>query len=1069
MEEEDEFNILDYRSPKGQLIKLLEQKLKKPEIDECLGQVLDKFNDLVNEQTTFLDNGIFHMNFAEDALLLQSCGQLYAKRVDKLWDDLLNFHTRMVKYDEPCVKNSGDNARKEARKLELMKLEERLNRGKRKKITLVEPDNQPSSIDDDDNSLPGQDILIGSDLFEECENEEDIPFNFNFDMFDEWHEIQRLCDLEKKKHPSVLVLEYSKQKYRLKPYSIPCGDQPVYDLEDPEEFNTREGRLISCQHIRHLFEYNDRCLLPDDGLTVGKLRFAYVLKKRWLVRNKIDPDAPYETYKEAYEKYQRDFFENEKRKVQNMPQRNSEDLLKFYKVLERKEQIAREAQDKLRKQGITNLPEISFENLIVEPLKEGYEGDYDPYIPEDMDISADHETELSNLFVDLPKNPTESTGSDKLRADSGYFDGGFEADDESDHEESGLVKELNGDEPIIENVDASVENSEATTNNDNDINKTTETNNNIVVNDSADINDTINALPNGDEADKLQANETFDSGIGKDNSIDINNALSDVLTENSRPDVLSQISDIVNSDHDGTYQKYDFEDVIVEKTDDMIVIIYKKDTEEKALKKTRSVVKKIYIEKEKKEQPKTCLAKAEPEKISNLQKRKLDDESMDSEIVPIKRRKLSKKQIEKLKQSLIESVKEQKFDNFYSMNYQSEKGEGEVIHVDYESDLEENDGEEPVIDYHSDHEGSHLSDHDYCLPGPESNDILNSTNELDSSGFHETSSINFSNTDLIAEMSKNTGISQEEILKRSATEKEPLNPREEERIKSRERVSEWRDHITPKLKSLNENDFDIHEYGSKIMDSMSVNETKPFSDLVDGKSSAEVVRCFISTLQLANTMNVEICGAKSGELSNDTFQIKLLSKERYHEHFQEYQAPSEENLRDKLEKVKQIRKDAKLHEKSKSSKRTEVVIKSIKMKTHSHPYDWEQPSTSRQADKIDQQMQVKTYKKSVTKRSAEISHTPSKKIKVLNSLIVNCQQIDVCNYQLPSISQNSTEMEVEPNYTEPHQTPSRHSIDSGFMPFDDDIFDQQESSDGPFFHSTPVKSKQILSVRIEKQ
>lgn len=54
-------------------------------------------------------------------------------------------------------------------------------------------------------------------------------------------------------------------------------------------------------------------------------------------------------------------------------------------------------------------------------------------------------------------------------------------------------------------------------------------------------------------------------------------------------------------------------------------------------------------------------------------------------------------------------------------------------------------------------------------------------------------------------------------------------------------------------------------------------------------------------------MNVDICGAKKGELSNDTFKLKLLNKERYHEHFQEYQAPSEETLRERLKKVKEIR------------------------------------------------------------------------------------------------------------------------------------------------------------------
>lgn len=38
-EEEDEMALLNYQSPKGQLIKLLEQKIKKPEIDNSLGKV----------------------------------------------------------------------------------------------------------------------------------------------------------------------------------------------------------------------------------------------------------------------------------------------------------------------------------------------------------------------------------------------------------------------------------------------------------------------------------------------------------------------------------------------------------------------------------------------------------------------------------------------------------------------------------------------------------------------------------------------------------------------------------------------------------------------------------------------------------------------------------------------------------------------------------------------------------------------------------------------------------------------------------------------------------------------
>lgn len=70
-----------------------------------------------------------------------------------------------------------------------------------------------------------------------------------------------------------------------------------------------------------------------------------------------------------------------------------------------------------------------------------------------------------------------------------------------------------------------------------------------------------------------------------------------------------------------------------------------------------------------------------------------------------------------------------------------------------------------------------------------------------------------------------------------------------------------------------------------------------------GMTSADVTRYFISSLQLANTNNIEICGIKQGELSNDTFKIKLLNKERYHEHIMDFQAPSKETLQERLKKL----------------------------------------------------------------------------------------------------------------------------------------------------------------------
>lgn len=75
-----------------------------------------------------------------------------------------------------------------------------------------------------------------------------------------------------------------------------------------------------------------------------------------------------------------------------------------------------------------------------------------------------------------------------------------------------------------------------------------------------------------------------------------------------------------------------------------------------------------------------------------------------------------------------------------------------------------------------------------------------------------------------------------------------------------------------------------------------------------GMSSAEVTRYFISSLQLANTDNIEICGARPGQLSNESFEIRLLHRDRYHERLTEYQAPSKESLKERLTRLKNRKK-----------------------------------------------------------------------------------------------------------------------------------------------------------------
>lgn len=138
---------------------------------------------------------------------------------------------------------------------------------------------------------------------------------------------------------------------------------------------------------------------------------------------------------------------------------------------------------------------------------------------------------------------------------------------------------------------------------------------------------------------------------------------------------------------------------------------------------------------------------------------------------------------------------------------------------------------------------------------------------------------------------------------------ETVLKRLEEEKKQREKVEEWKSYMSKKLDKLNEkSDFDIHHYGSQIMDNLSKDENKKFSDVIQGKSGSEVCRYFLATLQLACTENVEIVNPSSGCIANDTLQLKLLTRERYHENLTNYMAPSEEHFGETLAKAKRHRR-----------------------------------------------------------------------------------------------------------------------------------------------------------------
>ncbi|ENN75514.1 hypothetical protein YQE_07935, partial [Dendroctonus ponderosae] len=1121
------------------------------------------------------------MSFAEDALLLQSCGQLYAKRVDKLWDELLQFHTRMVSYDGSTAKYCTDSDKREARNKEIAKLEERLNRGKRKKIVLARPEEEAAPV----NGLALFDIEqeCVDELFDNvtfpfpeddpaCEEEPETPFDFDFEAIDEWRAINDIGTMKKKKGAAIIPrLWHITTDYDFDLNTFLLQTQaPLFTIGPTQKSTIREKkslfRVIMC---------------------------AYVLKKKWFIKNKVDPTAPYETYKESWEKYQQEFFADEQRKIQNMPQRTSAELLRFYKALARKEELAREQVEKLKEMGVENLPGVTFDNVIVAPTAEGYTGIFNSYTPEEFlnnpdekppvkgalhiisnkqskfmffvnieaNVSAEatapavcegyHEAELSELledplkdfvplkesvatkessfkpyalvgeelnFLELWRSPlaiikltrdyshgdptispdtfpdelqvldgsdgelsstsrtatsmadlfkpldgssdvrfvdaersrnfalfqliksicyarpdtvllgqNADTATDKPRSDSGYFDGTF-GDDDSDHE-ANHGSAANGTETSFEF--------------DNETNKNTG-----IIQSNTEIEcSTIETSKFSDLTIEL-------TNLSKDDIAQLRNISVDRAAMNRS---IKEFTKQGSSDPDALYQA--LENSYFEQTDDMTSIVYDKANSDVDVPCHGDFIIFLgYFDKE--------------NEIDAMEFKKAELKSRKRKLVVTdvgepwpKRKTLSKQQVEKLKRSRIVPVNEQKWESFFSINYQAESGEGDITRVEYESDSEE-ESEDEDISNHEDQASSecetthtdlkiHVSDYSIENGAKENNSDPERPELSQDSGVEVSRSLNTSVEDSPSQPLAEENSTSNQVTPTSATpgclrngaiypdlrdgicsedtlpdvfeiEEEPrkLTAAEEEAEKTRARVEEWCTYITAKLKKVEEKDFNIHEYGTKIINNMNINETKPFGSFVRGKSSAEVVRFFTSSLQLASTLNVEICGAQKGKLSNDTFQLKLLSKERYHEHLQNYQAPSEENLPNKLEKIKEIRMQNK---KSQSLKRKAPQPKEQQSSTRKNSSKTSVPSQTPKKSKILKYNMLKGSDQDSVPIGASTSE-------------------EDLRYMQPSTSSQADLMDqqdvLDSAIFEIHG-PSRISVDSGFMPSCDEDFLEQ--------------------------
>eukprot|EP00088_Acartia_fossae_P054049 TRINITY_DN6179_c0_g1_i8.p1 TRINITY_DN6179_c0_g1~~TRINITY_DN6179_c0_g1_i8.p1 ORF type:complete len:544 (-),score=167.58 TRINITY_DN6179_c0_g1_i8:483-1889(-) len=107
------------------------------------------------------------------------------------------------------------------------------------------------------------------------------------------------------------------------------------------------------------------------------------------------------------------------------------------------------------------------------------------------------------------------------------------------------------------------------------------------------------------------------------------------------------------------------------------------------------------------------------------------------------------------------------------------------------------------------------------------------------------------------------------------------------------KVQSWHTMIAPRLQAVEKRKaFDIHEYGSQILDTFPSEEEHPtirFSQVAQSKRKEEVSRYFLATLMLANGLNVEI--GSQGNINDMT--LKFLSERRHHQDLHEFQAASQ--------------------------------------------------------------------------------------------------------------------------------------------------------------------------------
>uniref|UniRef100_A0A6P7FK14 Uncharacterized protein LOC114330236 n=1 Tax=Diabrotica virgifera virgifera TaxID=50390 RepID=A0A6P7FK14_DIAVI len=950
------------RSEIGKLIKKLEKLRKKPQLDNELSSALDIFRDKVSRQKAYLINGIFNINFAEAALFLQGCAELYSKKIDLLWDQFLELHTRLIQYDCEHQKKNGVSVDRDV----VSKLEERRNRFKRKKnfkLLEAEPESAPKAVKKSAPVTPAEDIVVEPQkgnifddfLFRELSvtKEKLSPKRV---YYKQWVALLS-SEFDRKYTPEDVGL--SKNCPSTKEVSLcnePIEEYDDFEIYDPDdkEYNIQYNDAPNCSSFTWIFEENDSGTLPDENHCIALLRLTCYLRAKFLRDNNIPYNRPYNQYKHKYLQFKREFFKEEDKRWQNMPidtladQRKRDEYMtklfspycntdeeiailkqkaksmvpykdyhpingkvfrtgvyRFLPYVESDASILTVSDCHDEKDGIASQLLVELEKLsdsVFDPgaLRIKQEPDSDDCSKEmcqlehnrksmiDDAVKAIGEIEKNVVVIDdtiTDENKTKEnyesgiTECDAPQISLNPEDGGgaIEANKQTGNTECTNTEKLTSDENP-ENGDENTNNTEVSTSqsSDNPENGDTNTNNTEVVTsqssanpESGDTNTnntevaTSQSSPNpeyGDTNTNITEVATSQSSANPENG-DTNTNNTEVATSqssaNPENEDKTKNTETVNTQENTGHDAVDNSDVISIMSDhDYCAVppelsnVLKESTKDNLQDATTSSETFVPMNTALKIIPRTVRQKTEKEN-------RVKDPSMAPP--PAKRRKLTQKQIEKLLTSKVKPVKELKFEKFFSHNYQPGYDEGEIQAVEYESE-EETQPEvvRPVENNTNGDVQSKPSEEKSTNEKSTSQEIVYSDDDCFDEGF-----AGFARPSDARTQRKRFEIDpehQELYEKKLAEFKEQrrrvyeawnIDPKDEvekylkhekEQRESKKRVKEWTEFITPILEKTSEKDFDVHDYETKILDQMEIDESKQFKNMVDGKPAAEVIR-----------------------------------------------------------------------------------------------------------------------------------------------------------------------------------------------------------------------------------